>query len=61
MRKMGNKPKRQTRPWERSDRAFTVASLALIVFLAIAGFSAWIVNNPAAPAAQKALQAKSSG
>jgi hypothetical protein len=54
--KNAEKRKRQTRLWERSDRVFTVASLALILFLATAGFSAWITDNPG-PAAQGARQA----
>jgi hypothetical protein len=32
MRKTGNKPKRKTALWERSDRTFAVASLALMLF-----------------------------
>jgi hypothetical protein len=39
------KPKRRLRfqrPWDRGDHIFTVTSIALIVFLIIAGFGAWI-------------------
>jgi hypothetical protein len=42
------KPKRRLRfqrPWDRGDHIFTVTSIALIVFLIIAGFGAWIFGN----------------
>jgi hypothetical protein len=45
MRKTRIEPKRQTtRPWQQSDRAFAVTSVALIVFLAVAGIGAWIAQ-----------------
>jgi hypothetical protein len=33
------------RPWERSDHAFTMVSIALFIFMMIAGFGAWIVRT----------------
>jgi hypothetical protein len=42
------KPKRRTilsRPWDRADHRFTIASLALMVFMVVAGFGAWIFGN----------------
>jgi hypothetical protein len=58
MRKTKNKTKRQTKPWERPDHAFTLASLALLVFLAIAGLGAWIAHNSGSAAQNpRALQA----
>jgi hypothetical protein len=42
------KAKPSTKGWERSrraDRNFAVATIALIVFFLVAGFSAWMFGN----------------
>jgi hypothetical protein len=38
------KPNQRTilsRPWDRADHGFTIASIALMVFMMIAGLGAW--------------------
>jgi hypothetical protein len=43
------KPERRTslrRPWERGDHAFSLVSIAVILFMVIAGFAAWMFGNP---------------
>jgi hypothetical protein len=37
--------KRKSQPWERADHWFGIATFALIGFMVIAGFGAWILGD----------------
>ena len=47
MKEIRIKQKHQTRSWrrwDRADHAFTVGSVALIIFMVIAGLGAWVLR-----------------
>jgi hypothetical protein len=44
----------------RADRNFAVATIALMIFFFVAGFSAWMVGNPGTAAVDPPLPTHSS-
>ena len=38
-------PKRISQRWRRGDHRFAVATIALMVFLVVAGFTGWVLDQ----------------
>ena len=50
-------PKRISQRWRRGDHHFAVATTALMVFLVVAGFTAWMLDQKPTGAAVGSLAA----
>jgi|ERR1700730_6308336 hypothetical protein len=49
--------KRRSKGWRRADHNFAVATIALMIFFLVAGFSAWMFGNPGTAIGSAAAQA----
>ena len=52
---LANKRQKWLERSHRADRNFALASIALIIFFLVAGFSAWMSGNSGAPVVEQAV------